>query len=98
MNYLSIQNNINQNKNLIISTSSVIIMLITISFYGLFTSILTILGVIYPIYNILNTISNIIPISSKSLKKEEILNLTKWNLILINHFVFQFVGQLIFFL
>ena len=43
MNYLSIQNNINQNKNLIISTSSVIIMLITISF-GLFTSILTILG------------------------------------------------------
>ena len=96
MNFTTIKNNINQNKNMIIGTSSLIVCLITMSFYGLFNSILTIFGVIYPIYNILNIISQIIPYSSKTLKSETILSLTKWNLILVNHFVFEFIGRILF--
>ena len=53
---------------------------------------------ILPLYQIINIVNSILPIKEKSMKKEQVLGLTQWNLILANHIIFNFVANLIVFI
>jgi len=98
MNLKTIQNNILTNKNIIISSCTGIIIITFMVFYGFLNTILIFFGVILPVYNIINLINQIIPIKDKNLKKDHILNLTQWNLILTNHLILTVITNLTIFI
>lgn len=98
MNLKTIQNNILTNKNIIISSCTGIIIITFMVFYGFLNTILIFFGIILPVYNIINLINQIIPIKDKNLKKDHILNLTQWNLILTNHLILTVITNLTIFI
>ena len=97
MNLKTIHNNILTNKNIIISSCTTLIISTFMVFYGFLNTILIFFGVILPVYNIINLINQIIPIKEKNLKKDHILSLTQWNLILTNHLILTVISNLIIF-
>jgi len=98
MNYKLIQNNILKNQNMIVLSSTGVAGLSVMIYHGILnTALLFIFCVILPLYQIINIVSTILPLKEKSMKKEQVLGLTQWNLILANHIILNFFANLIVF-
>ena len=97
MNYKLIQNNILKNQNMIIFSSTGVAGLSVMFYHGILNTSLLFFGLILPLYKIINIVSNILPLKDNSMKKEQVLNLTQWNLILANHIIVNFFANLIVF-
>jgi hypothetical protein len=97
MNYKLIQNNILKNQNMIIFSSTGVAGLSVMIYQGILNTALLFFGVILPLYQIINIVSTILPLKEKSMKKEQVLGLTQWNLILANHIILNFFANLVVF-
>lgn len=97
MNYKLIQNNILKNQNMIVLSSTGVAGLSVMIYHGILNTALLFFGLILPLYQIINIVSTILPIREKSMKKEQVLGLTQWNLILANHIILNFFANLIVF-
>ena len=97
MNYKLIQNNILKNQNMIIFSSTGVAGLSVMIYQGILNTALLFFGVILPLYQIINIVSTILPLKEKSMKKEQVLGLTQWNLILANHIFLYFFANLVVF-
>ena len=97
MNYKLIQNNILKNQNMIVFSSTGVAGLSVMIYHGILNTALLFFGLILPLYQIINIVSTILPLKEKSMKKEQVLGLTQWNLILANHIIVNFFANLIVF-
>ena len=97
MNYKLIQNNILKNQNMIVLSSTGVAGLSVMIYHGILNTALLFFGLILPLYQIINIVSTILPLKEKSMKKEQVLGLTQWNLILANHIILNFFANLIVF-
>lgn len=99
MNYKLIQNNIlKKNQNMVVFSSTGVAGLSIMIYHGILNTALLFFGLILPLYQIINIVGSILPIKDKSMKKDQVLNLTKWNLILANHIILNFLVNLFIFI
>ena len=99
MNYKLIQNNIlKKNQNMVVFSSTGVAGLSIMIYHGILNTALLFFGLILPLYQIINIVGSILPIKDKSMKKDQVLNLTKWNLILANHIILNFLANLFIFI
>ena len=101
MNFKVMQNNVIKNQDMIVISSSAVATLAVMLSCGILNSTILFFGMILPLYKIINIISKLLPTDPKSMTLSEnynfFLDLIKWNLILANHFILEFMCSLIVF-
>ena len=101
MNFKVMQNNVIKNQDMIVISSSAVATLAVMLSCGILNSAILFFGMILPLYKIISIISKLLPTDPKSMTLTEnynsFLDLIKWNLILVNHFVLEFICSLIVF-
>ena len=93
MNISSIKNQINNNDKFLFMITTILTSVIFFIYYGILTTALIFFGIIVPLYNITSTINQLIP--TRSFDEKKAMELIKWNIIMINYYVLNFISNLL---
>jgi len=93
MNISSIKNQINNNDKFLFMITTILTSVIFFIYYGILTTALIFFGIVVPLYNITSTINQLIP--TRSFDEKKAMELIKWNIIMINYYVLNFISNLL---